>query len=207
MRQRGIMMRSGVVGVGGVFLLTFLTACGGDPSAGSADRLATPGAGLGQAAPVTPSSGSGPGAIAPTEGPVGAMGRVVLMAYQSWWDAQTAAFGQSDSDGSQLRALSTGLALSQTLASLHQLHEAKLVMIGAPRNAPVVKTLDLTTDPQTSVIEDCLDVTDWHQADAVTKTPKDPPQRLTRYTATVSLRKSDGRWMIVDFKREVGRTC
>ncbi|GAA2148542.1 hypothetical protein GCM10009760_40710 [Kitasatospora kazusensis] len=206
MRQRGILVRSGVVGVGGLFLLTFLTACSGDGPAGSADRLAASGA-TGQAAPVTPSGGSGTGAIAPTQGPEGAVGRVVLMAYQSWWDAQTDAFSRSGSDGSQLRALSTGLALSGALASLHQLHEAKLVMTGAPRNSPVVKTLNPIADPQTSVIEDCLDVTDWHQADSVTKAPKDPPQRLTRYIATVSLRKSDGRWMIVDFKREVGRTC
>lgn len=135
------------------------------------------------------------------------MGRVVLRAYQSWWEAQTDAFGRSDSDGSQLQAFSTGLALSGALASLHQLHEAKLVMTGAPRNSAVVKTLNLASNPQTSVIEDCLDVTAWHQADAETKAVKDPPQRLTRYIATVSLRKSDGRWMIVDFKREVGRTC
>ncbi len=207
MRRRGITVRSGVVGVGGVLLLTFLTACGGDPSAGSADRLSPPGAAAAPVTPVTPSSGSGTGGNAPTVGAEGAVGRVVLMAYQSWWDAQTSAFGRSDSDGTQLQAFSTGLALSGALASLHQLHEAKLVMIGAPRNAPVVKTLNLSTDPQTSVIEDCLDVTDWHQADSVTKALRDPEQRLTRYIATVSLRKSDGQWMIVDFKREVGRTC
>ncbi|MDH6125326.1 hypothetical protein [Kitasatospora sp. GP82] len=127
--------------------------------------------------------------------------------YQSWWDAQTAAFGRSDADGSQLQAYSTGLALSEALASLHQLHEAKLVMIGSPHNSPVVKAIDISSNPQTAEIEDCLDVGDWHQVDAATKALKDPKQRLSRYPATVRLRKSDGSWLIFDFKREVDRTC
>ncbi|MFD9129642.1 hypothetical protein [Kitasatospora sp. NPDC059571] len=97
--------------------------------------------------------------------------------------------------------------MSDALASLHQLHEAKLVMTGAPHPSPLVRSLDLKADPQSAVVEDCLDVTDWHQTDAATKAVKDPKQRFTRYIATVSLRKNGNRWMIVDFKREVGRTC
>ncbi|WP_344635924.1 hypothetical protein [Kitasatospora cystarginea] len=145
--------------------------------------------------------------MAPTEGPEGAVGRVVLRAYQDWWDAQTAAFAQSGSDGSQLQVYSTGLALSEAVASLHQLHETKLVMIGSPHNSPVVKAIDLASDPQTASIEDCLDVSDWHQADAATKALRDPKQRFSRYPATAGLRRTNGRWMIVDFKREVDRTC
>ena len=207
MRRRGITVRSGVVGVGGLFLLTFLTACGGDPSAGSADRLSTPGAAASPITPVTPSSGSGTGVIAPTTGAEGAVGRLVLMAYQGWWDAKTAAFGRSDSDGTQLSADSSGQALSDSLASLHQLHEAKMVMVGAPRTSPVVKKLDLTANPQTATVEDCLDVSEWHQADAGTRAVKDPPQRLTRYLSTTELRKSAASWIVVEVTREVGQTC
>ncbi|WP_441249036.1 hypothetical protein [Kitasatospora sp. McL0602] len=157
--------------------------------------------------PVTPSGGSGTGTPPPTDGSEGAVGRLVLSAYQDWWRAQTEAFSRSDSDGSQLQVYSTGKALSGALASLHQLHEAKLVMIGAPRNSPVVRALNPTSAPNTSTIEDCLDVTGWHQADAVSKAIRDPQQRLTRYLATVSLRRTEGRWIIVDFEREVDRTC
>ncbi|MFJ1702704.1 hypothetical protein [Kitasatospora sp. NPDC088346] len=156
---------------------------------------------------VTPSGGSGAESAAPTDGPEGAIGRVALRTYQSWWAAQTETFGRADSDSSQLQVYSSGQALSQAVASLHQLHEAKLVMIGAPRNSPVLKSLDLTKDPQTAVIEDCLDVTGWHQADPATGATRDPRERLSRYVATVGLRKADGRWLIVDFQREVGRTC
>ncbi|WP_431681767.1 hypothetical protein [Kitasatospora sp. KL5] len=135
------------------------------------------------------------------------MARAVLTTYRAWWQAQADAFARSDSDGSQLRSYSTGRALSEALASLHQLHDAKLVMTGSPRNSALVKRLDLATDPQTAVVEDCLDVSDWHQADASSGAVKDPAQRFTRYPATVSLRRDGSRWVIVDFEREVGRTC
>ncbi|WP_149038099.1 hypothetical protein [Kitasatospora sp. MBT63] len=188
-------------------LLLVLSACGSSGSAGSAERLGTPVATVPHGNGVTPSSGSGAEPTVPTDGPEGATAAIVVRSYQDWWGAQADAFGKSDSDSSQLQLYSTGQALSDSVASLHQLHEAKLVMSGAPRNAPIVKALDLTAEPQTAVIEDCLDVTDWHQADAVTKATKDPKQRLSRYVATVGLRKAAGRWLIVDFKREVGRTC
>ncbi|WP_406207082.1 hypothetical protein OH807_34105 [Kitasatospora sp. NBC_01560] len=145
--------------------------------------------------------------IAPTDGPEGAQGRALLKTYQDWWQAQAEAYGQPDSDGSALETYATGTALRDALVNLGQLHAAKLVMIGSPRNSPVVRSVDLGADPQTAVIEDCLDVTGWHQADATTHAVKDPPQRLTRYVATVSARKFQTRWLIQEFKREVDRTC
>src|SRR5690242_2666024 len=100
MRQRGIVLRPGAVGVSGLALLTLLTACGA--TAGSTDRLATPGPGVTGVTPVTPSSGSITDTPAPTDGPEGAVGRIILRTYQSWWDARITAFGRSDSDGTQL---------------------------------------------------------------------------------------------------------
>ncbi|WP_156178469.1 hypothetical protein [Saccharothrix sp. ST-888] len=188
-------------------LLTVLTACSGEGSAGSTDRLASPGASVATVAPVTPSGGSGTESIAPTEGPEGAVGRVVLRTYQSWWDAKVDAFGRLDSDGAQLSAYSGGQALSDSMASLHQLHEAKMVMVGLPRTSPRVSQVDLKANPQTAVVEDCLDVSEWHQADAASGATKDPQQRLSRYLAVTKLRKSGNSWLIVEVTREVGRTC
>ncbi|MFJ5116334.1 MULTISPECIES: hypothetical protein [unclassified Kitasatospora] len=184
-----------------------LSACAASGDAGSVDRLGTTAPSVAAVTPVAPSGGPANDRIAPTEGPEGAAGRAVLRTYQDWWTAQTEAFGRSDSDGSTLEAYSSGSALGGALVNLRQLHDAKMVMIGSPRNSPVVKTLDLTAAPQTAVIEDCLDVTGWHQADATTRATKDPRERLTRYIATVSLRKFDARWLIYEFKREVDRTC
>ncbi|MEU6237102.1 hypothetical protein [Kitasatospora sp. NPDC047058] len=184
-----------------------LSACAAGGDGGPVDRLGTtapPGA---EVNPVTPSGGSANVGIAPTDGPEGAQGRLLLKTYQDWWQAQVEAYGRSGSDGSDLEAYSSGTALRDALVNLRQLRDAKLVMIGGPRNSPVVKTVDLKADPQTAVIEDCLDVTGWHQADATTHAVKDPQQRLTRYIATVSARKFQTRWLIQEFKREVDRTC
>ncbi|GAA2748217.1 hypothetical protein [Kitasatospora cinereorecta] len=207
MRRRANAVRPGVIGVGGVALSMLLTACSSGGATGSADRLGTPGASVPGGSAITPSSGSSATGAAPTDGAEGAFGRIVLRSYQAWWDAQTDAFGRSDSDGSQLRELSSGQALSETLATLDELHRTKLVMTGAPRNSPVVRALDLKADPPTAVVEDCLDVSAWHQADSVSKTVKDPAQRYSRYVVTVGLRKADSRWLIVSYQREVGRTC
>ncbi|MEU9127184.1 hypothetical protein AB0D08_03540 [Kitasatospora sp. NPDC048540] len=188
-------------------LLLVLSACGSSGSAGSAERLGTPVATVPHGNGVTPSSGSGAEPTVPTDGPEGAIGDTVLSAYQNWWDAKLDAFGRSDSDGAQLGVYSGGQALSDSLASLHQLHEANLVMIGTARTSPVVQKLDLQSDPQTAVVEDCLDVSEWHQADPVTHAVKDPAQRLSRYLSTTKLRKSSAGWLIVEVSREVGRTC
>ncbi|MFF1905871.1 hypothetical protein [Kitasatospora sp. NPDC058218] len=184
-----------------------LSACASGGGAGSVDHLGTDAPTVAGVNPVTPSGGSANVGIAPTDGPEGAVGRLVLSTYQDWWQTQVAEFGRTDSDGSPFETYSSGKALGDALVNLRQLHDAKLVMIGSPRNSPVVKTVDLKADPQTAVIEDCLDVTDWHQADATTRAVKDPPRRFTRYIATVSLRQFQARWLIHEFKREVDRTC
>ncbi|MER5866352.1 hypothetical protein [Kitasatospora sp. NPDC002040] len=205
MRQRVIMVRPGAVGVGGLTLL-LLTACGAADNGSATDRLPefTP-------APTAPAAAPGGSAAAtgsaPTEGPDGATGRVVLRAYQGWWDAQIAAFGQPAADPVALRGYAVDGALSGSLITRQQLLDAKLVMTGSPRNSPLVKSIQSTGNPPTAIVEDCLDVTDWHQADAGTKAVRDPSPRLTRYVATATLRKSDSRWLIEDFKREEGRSC
>ncbi len=135
------------------------------------------------------------------------MGRLALKAYQDWWQAQAEVFGRSDSDGYGLEQYSSGRALSDSLVSLRQLRDAKVVMAGTPRNSAVVKAIDLKADPQTAVIEDCVDLSGWHRVDAVTGAARDPGSRLYRYVGTASLRWFQAHWLIYDFKREVDRTC
>ncbi|MFD5918788.1 hypothetical protein ACFVYP_18735 [Kitasatospora sp. NPDC058201] len=207
MRQRGNVLRPGAVGVGGLVLALLLSACGSSGDGGSVERLGTSAPTVAAVTPVTPSGGSPNVGNAPTDGPEGAAARDALSAYQDWWQAQVEAYGRTDSDGSRLETFSSGKALTDALVNLKKLHDAKLVMTGGPRNSPVVKNLDLAADPHTAVIEDCLDVSGWHQADATTRAVKDPPNRLTRYSATVSLRQFETRWLIHEFKREVQRTC
>ncbi|MER7751707.1 hypothetical protein [Kitasatospora sp. NPDC097643] len=207
MRQLGNVLRPGAVGAGGMVLALLLGACASGGADGSVDRLGTGAPTVAGVNPVTPSSGSVNATNAPTEGPEGALGRLALKTYQDWWNAQAELFGRTDSDGRDLEPYSSGQALTDSLVSLRQLHDGKLVMTGTPRNSAVVKAIDLKADPHTAVIEDCVDLTDWHRVDAVTRTPKDPAGRLNRYVATASLRWFQARWLIHDFKREVDRTC
>lgn len=208
MRRRGIVVRPGAVGAAGAVLaLLFLSACSAGSDGSSVDRLGSGATGVATVAGVTPSGGPGIGSQVPAEGPEGAAARLVLRTYQDWWRVQTETFGRSGSDGLALQSYSSGRALADTLVNLQKLQDLKLVMIGEPRNSPVVKSLSLTADPQTAVIEDCLDVTGWHQADAVTRATKDPAQRLSRYVVTASLRKFEAHWLIYEFTREVGRSC
>ncbi|MFB7471797.1 hypothetical protein [Kitasatospora sp. NPDC056184] len=207
MRRRGIVLRPGAVGASALVLALLLGGCAGSGSGGSTDRLGTNAPTVAGVTAVPPSGGSANVGNAPTDGPEGSAARAALSAYQDWWQAQAEAFGKADSDGSRFEIFASGKALTEALVNLRQLHEAKLVMTGEPRNSAVVKSVDLTADPHTAVIEDCLDVSGWHQADAATLAVKDPPDRLNRYVATVSLRLFQTRWLINEFKREVGRTC
>ncbi|MCX4745247.1 hypothetical protein OG455_06875 [Kitasatospora sp. NBC_01287] len=171
----------------------------------SAVASAPAGAGTGGAAG---SSGSTPATgAAPTTGAPGAVGRVVLGAYQDWWAAQVAAYSGADPNGAQVKAYSNGTALGNILLSLHSLHAAKLVMTGEPVLSPVVRSLDLNGSSQSAVIEDCVDVSGWHQSDPSSGALKDPPQRLTRYPAQAVLRLDGSIWMVFEFTREAGRTC
>ncbi|MFB6892011.1 hypothetical protein ACFCX4_22185 [Kitasatospora sp. NPDC056327] len=207
MRQRGIVLRPGAVGVGGLVLALLLSGCASGGTGGSTDRLGTNAPTVAGVTPVAPSGGSANVGNAPTDGREGSAARAALSTYQEWWRVQAEEFGRADSDGSRFDTFASGQALTEALVNLRQLHEAKLVMTGEPRPSAVVRSVDLAADPDTAVIEDCLDVSGWHQADADTRVVKDPPDRFTRYVATVSLRQFQTRWLVHEFKREVGRTC
>lgn len=206
MRQRGILVRPGAVGISGLLLPFLLTACSAG-GAGSADRLGTPQSSLPRTSASATAGGSAGSSPLPKEGAQALDGNSAVTAYQTWWGVQIAVFQRPDSDGTALRQYATGTALSDTLITLTQLHDAKLVMTGQPRTSPVLKTLDLQANPPTATIEDCLDVSDWHQVDASSKQNKDPQQRLSRYPATALLKKYGNRWLIADFTREVTKTC
>ncbi|MFI2606862.1 hypothetical protein [Kitasatospora sp. NPDC018619] len=187
--------------------MLLLGGCAGGGAGGSVDRLGSAAPTVAGVNPLTPSGGSANGSIAPTSGSEGAMGRLAVKTYQDWWQAQAQVFGRSDSDGYALEQYASGRALSDGLVSLRQLRDAHVVMTGTPRNSPVVKAVDLEADPQTAVIEDCVDLSAWHRVDAVTGAAKDPGSRLDRYVGTASLRWFQAHWLIHDFKREVDRTC
>ncbi|MFD7640484.1 hypothetical protein ACFV4P_07510 [Kitasatospora sp. NPDC059795] len=209
MRQRGTLVRPKAVGISGLllpFLLTALTACGATEK-GSADRLGTPASGLPRASAGPTGNDDPQRSPVPDQGTQGLDAHNAVTSYQSWWDVRAEVFQRSNSDGTSLNQYATGNALGEALLSLNRLHDAKLVMTGRPKTSPLLKSLDLNAKPPVATVEDCLDVTDWHQVDATTHEIKDPPQRLSRYPATAVLKKYGNRWLIADFTREVTKTC
>ncbi|MFE0462791.1 hypothetical protein ACFW1A_26410 [Kitasatospora sp. NPDC058965] len=150
---------------------------------------------------------SGGGAAAPTGGAEAAVSREVLRTYQDWWTAQVKAYSGEDPNGAQVRVYSNGVALGNVLAGLAGLRDAKLVMTGQPAISPSVTSVNLNASPQSAVIEDCVDVTGWHQTDPATGSLKDGAQHLTRYRAKAVLRINAGMWKVFEFNREAGRTC
>ncbi|AXI76858.1 hypothetical protein [Peterkaempfera bronchialis] len=143
----------------------------------------------------------------PDSGAKGAAAHQVLARYTSWWEARITAFANTSKSGVGIGLFSTGQALSDSLANVYRLREAGMVMQGRPRSDARVVALDLDATPQTATVEDCLDVREWHQADARTKQIRDPKQRLSRYMVTATARHTDQGWLITELKPETERTC
>lgn len=176
------------------------------PSPGTVDRLgARPRPPAGPTAAAT--ARSGPAPAVPDDGRTGVEARQLLAVWDGWWQAQAAAYERGSRAAAALRLYSTGQALSGTLANLRNLQEAGMAMRGSPVNDARVTALDLAASPPTATVEDCLDVTGWHQVDARTKQPRDPRQRLTRYVVTGTARKSGDAWLVTRLTAQKGRTC
>ncbi|WP_370124027.1 hypothetical protein [Streptacidiphilus sp. MAP12-33] len=135
---------------------------------------------------------------------------VVLWVYRSYWDAQIRAMSTGQADGSNLSTYATGAALSESYADVVRLLGDGLLMAGQPVSHPVVTAIGaLPGDPKESqaTLQDCLDVSGWHQVSAHGGRITDPGSRLTRYPLIVTARTVQGAWMISEITRETGRTC
>jgi hypothetical protein len=163
----------------------------------------------GASAGAVPSAGVSTGAAVAAL-PSGTTKVLVLRAYQGFWAAQVQALDSGQAAGSGLQTFATGAALSAVDANSFRLTQAGLVMSGQPRRNPTVTAISAVapgSGVQTATIEDCLDVTDWHQIDAKTHQLRDPAQRLTRYRAVVTARTVGGVWMVSAVRNKTGETC
>ncbi|MHA6765084.1 hypothetical protein [Streptacidiphilus sp. PAMC 29251] len=160
-------------------------------------------------APAAPSAGISTGAAA-ADLPAGTTKVLVLRAYQNYWAAQVKALDSGKLAGSGLQTYATGAALSAVNANSFRLTQAGLLMSGQPARNPTVSAISAAatgSGVQTATIQDCLDVTGWHQIDAKTHQLRDPAQRLTRYRAVVTARTVGGIWMISAVQNRTGQSC
>jgi hypothetical protein len=137
-------------------------------------------------------------------------GVLVLRAYAGYWAAQVKALDSGVVTGSGLQTYSTGTALSGAYTDSQRLNQAGLLMSGAPHNNPTVTgigTVAPSSGVQSATVQDCLDITDWHQIDQKTHQLRDPAHRLTRYRVTATARTVGGVWMISDVHEDTGQSC
>lgn len=175
-----------------------LAACGNGGSAQTLD-----GAPVRQVSPPAPS-------LRTAQGLGGPAAEVVLRAYTGYWAAQVRAMSTGRADGSDLSTYATGEALSDSYADVVRLDSSGLLMAGAPENHPVVTAvgpLRGVKGEQQATLQDCLDVSGWHQVTAHGGRISEPDHRLLRYPLVVTARTVRGAWMISQVVRETGRTC
>jgi hypothetical protein len=175
-----------------------LTGCGNGGSAQTLDGAPS--------APVSPPPPS-LRAVKAVEGPAA---QVVLRVYRGYWAAQVRAMSTGHADGSDLSTYATGEALSESYADVVRLLGSGLLMAGSPRNAPVVTAigpLPGAKGESRATVQDCLDVSGWHQVAAQGGRISEPDHRLLRYPLVVTARTVGGAWMISQVTRETGRTC
>jgi hypothetical protein len=160
-------------------------------------------------APATPVSPPAP-SLRAARSVSGLTAEVVLGSYRGFWAAQVLAMSTGRADGSDLSTYATGEALSDSYANVVRLDSAGLLMVGAPQIHPVVTAvgpLSGVPGEKQAILQDCLDVSGWHQVTAHGGRTSDPDHRLLRYPLVVTARTVGGAWMISQVTRETGRTC
>jgi hypothetical protein len=142
--------------------------------------------------------------------PAGVTAELVLRAYQGFWTAQVKALNSGQIPGSGLQTYATGAALSGVDANAFRLSQAGMRMSGQPLRSPKVTAIGpvaAASGVQTATLDDCLDVSGWHQIDSTTHQLRDPATRLSRYRVVVTARTVGGVWMISAVQNRTDQTC
>lgn len=158
-------------------------ACGGSSDQGSADSHAH------KHSP-SPSSASPSRSATPEK-------EAVLQAYRGSVDAQTEAYAQASTKGTQLTRYTTTSALAQVQKDLRSMKKASHVTTGRPQSSPRVTALDTKKEIPKAQIRDCFDVHDWKLVDKKSqKTVGLPSKRRLKYISDVELEKWGKKWLV-----------
>lgn len=130
----------------------------------------------------------------------------VLAAYTSSWDAQTKAYSNASSAGTDLKKNTTLRALFDIEHDLEVMRKAGQVTTGKPVISPkVIKMTDAKIPSAT--VTDCIDTTHWILTDKASKKPVPlPTTRLIRYVSTATLEKWGKTWMVTKLTAQE-KTC
>jgi hypothetical protein len=159
--------------------LALLAGCGTDPEA-AADPPAGPGA-----APVAHSAADEQVA-----------GKAALAAYSGYLEASRQASARSDPAHPALPRFLADPLLTRVRVAIRQAREHGAIRTGKLVSDPTVVSVDLSADPPTVEIQDCLDATGYRLVYAKGRRVV-PGTRGGRYLATATAtRYPGGRWLI-----------
>lgn len=100
-----------------------------------------------------------------------AAGAAVLSRYRQYQAAYAAASTTSDYKSAELVGFLETPLKQNVVAHLLKLNTAGLVYTGTPQSNPKVSAVHLTNNPQTVVIEDCYDATNFRQVYKTNNSP------------------------------------
>ncbi len=130
----------------------------------------------------------------------------VLAAYTQSWEAQTKAYAEASSAGTDLRKTTTLRALGLIEQDLETMRKAGQVTIGKPMIRPQDPKVTDGEIPK-ATLTDCVDTTNWTLIDKATKKKVPlPSTRLVKYVSTAKFEKWGTKWMVTELTAQP-QTC
>jgi hypothetical protein len=134
----------------------------------------------------------------------------VLAAYRGYLAVTAKANTTATADSGELGQYLTDPLLTQTLVNVHNMQVAGQVYTGAlVSGGPRVTALNLSTDPATATVEDCLDASNYRKVRKDSGSPvSSPGQTIRRFTGVTNaiLVKGKG-WRINQSEAHQERPC
>ena len=120
-----------------------------------------------------------------------------LTAYNRLREAYIKAAAKADTNNAELAKYAAHPLLGQLQATLMTYRNQGLIVTGRPTWHASVTTVNISAQPYTVDLQDCLDTTNWHTVHKDTGTSAAVPGQATRYVVTArATLYDDGRWLI-----------
>ncbi|OIJ88193.1 hypothetical protein BIV25_37315 [Streptomyces sp. MUSC 14] len=163
----------------------------------------------GDSKPAAKTSGPASSPAASTSAsPDAAEKEAVLTTYTNMWAAQMKAYQKADAAGTDLTKYASLDALAKFRLDLAHMKQSGTVGGGEVGHSPTVSSIDLTAKLPKASVTDCIDLTNWKAKQVKTgQVIPLPANQPKRYIATAKAERWSGRWMIVDYTPDGGRTC
>jgi hypothetical protein len=121
---------------------------------------------------------------------------------------QAKAYRQASKAGTELEKYATLDALSKIELDLYRMKQAGTVVRGEIGHDAEVTNLDTSAKTPKATLSDCIDLSKYETYDTKAKKVIPlPTNQPTRYRATATAERWDGRWMVTDINTQGGGAC